>query len=415
MNKRELLVHLQGDHALRWWLIEHGTPSASGQSAGLLEIPDQLEVTELRVLIPSAWVTYRTVDLPKLGLKEAYKALAFLLEDQLLEDPAALHFSLLKRDKTSYHLWIVAQSRLSQLQDLASQKGLRLMAVYPDYFALDEAPVLTQGQVSPWVFGETNRLWCVRQSRYAGFGVGHARAGVVVSRLFETEILPPQCRVPARLKAEVLGWPALAARLETGKTELVEWPDQRFPLGILTQTPPINLIRPVRSRIPLALSACNPLRIGAGLFGLSLLSFILVTSMAWHTHQVTEQWRAAITENLASLLPPSTAVVLPDSLYHLRSHVATRNQLGPLGASSADWVNFLSIARVIKSIDGLSLLHLAWQDKVWKLSLQCYQLADVERLTEAFKSSGFTVIKRVVHTEQKALLIQLSLRGSGHE
>lgn len=415
MNKRELLVHLQSDQALRWWLIEDGTPSASGQTSGLLAIPDQLEVAALRVLIPSAWVTYRTVDLPNLGLKEAYKALVFLLEDQLLEDPAALHFSLLKKDKSSYHLWIIAQSRLTQIQELSRQKGFRLMAVYPDYFALDEVPDLAPGQVSPWVFGETHGFWCVRQSRYAGFGVGHARAGVVVSRLFNTEKFPSQCRVPARLRAEVLSWPSLASCIESGKTELVEWPDQRFPLGILTQQPPINLIRPVRSRVPLALSSWDSFRVGAALLGLSVLSMVLVTTMAWHTHQVTEQWRAAITENIAPLLPKSASIELPDSLYQLRSDIASRNPLSQSGSSQADWVNFLRVARIIKSIDGVLLQHLAWQNKVWELTLQSYQLADVKRLTEAFKSSGFTVIKRRVHTEQKALRIQLSLRGPDHE
>ena len=421
MNKRELLVHLQSDQSLRWWLIEGGTPTASGQSAGLLAIPDQLGVTELRVLVPSAWVTYRSVDLPKLGLKEAYKALPFLLEDQLLEDPAELHFSLLKKDALSYHLWIIAKSRLAVLQQEASQKGLRLMAVYPDYFALDEAQVLPEGQLAHWVFGETQGYWCVRQSRYAGFGVGRARAAVMVSYVLESDMTPTQCSVPSRLKAEVLSWPALASRVEAGDTKLVEWADQRFPLGILTQKPPINLMRPVRSPVFLfrgswgSWGSLDASRLGAGLLGLSILSLVLVATMAWHAHHVTEQWRAAITKNIAPLLPKSASIELPDSLYQLQSHRASRHPLSQSASSQADWANFLRVARIIKSIDGVLLQHLAWQHNVWELTLQSYQLADVERLTEAFKSSGFTVIKRRVHTEQKALRIQLSLRGSDHE
>ena len=134
---QRLVVRLEGestDH-VRWVLVDAGGRLAGPVGAGsLAEAPAV-------ALVPTHAVSLLSARIPPLSRQRAAQAVPFALEDQLVEDVDALHFSLGQRDDQGrLAVAVVADRQMQAWLEAFAVAGLAVEQIYPELFGLPYQP-----------------------------------------------------------------------------------------------------------------------------------------------------------------------------------------------------------------------------------------------------------------------------------
>lgn len=139
-----LLIRL-ASHAhqpMFWWLF-----SADDRLLFSGEVPDAATLANLQeyangnqviALVPACDVVLRSVNLPGRLTHKTRNALPFLLEDEVVEDPARLHVAVLAHESPSVHLAAVEHSLMQEWLRWLDEAGLQASRMLPDVLALPQ-------------------------------------------------------------------------------------------------------------------------------------------------------------------------------------------------------------------------------------------------------------------------------------
>lgn len=150
--------------------------SQSGHSAPAL-LPKPGKATQVVLVMPVQALSWHRVNLPQVSLKDRTRlraVLAGLLEDQLLDDPAELHFALAPDARAGSPCWVVvcrAEALRVPLTALAEQ-GMQAQRIVPAFApAFDAAAEPGAGDAALVVVGTEDAPWLVATGRGVAGGV----------------------------------------------------------------------------------------------------------------------------------------------------------------------------------------------------------------------------------------------------
>ncbi|MGL5600936.1 MAG: type II secretion system protein GspL [Silvania sp.] len=164
---REQLVIRLASHAqqaMHWWLFSADRRlQASGQvpdAASLASLQHHAKDSPAIALVPTCDVVLRAVYLPGRLNRKTQKALPFLLEDEVVDEPEKLHVAVLACELPKVHLAAVDNTLMQTWRSWLDLAGLRVEKMLPDVFAL---PLVEGG--CRWLLGDQH---LIRESRWQG-------------------------------------------------------------------------------------------------------------------------------------------------------------------------------------------------------------------------------------------------------
>lgn len=324
------------------------------------------------VVLADSDVSWQRITLPKAPAARLRAALGGVLEEQLLEDDAALHLALAPGAQAGAPAWVAVLHKpwlRAELEQLEAA-GLSIERVLPRSWpsaAPDQAP---HGHFfeAAGAAGETSRVM-----------LGHAGAqGVTLLRLEGSlaRSLLPTGDAPTSWSAE----PAVAAAAEhwLGAPVALRSPTEHALLALRSPwnlrqfdlAPQRRASRALRSALRQGLSpAWRPARVG--LAALALLQLIGINAWAWQQRQTISELRAAQDKLLRSSFPNLRAVLDAPLQMQRETEVlrAASGRAGDddfetlLGAAAAAWPDGAGPAHTLRFEPGrLSLGAPGWSD-----------------------------------------------------
>lgn len=149
---------------MHWWRFSADKQlHSSGQvpdAASLASLQPDVQDNPVIALVPACDVILRAVDLPGRLNRKTQKALPFLLEESVVDDPESLHVTVLAWASPTVHLAAVSRSLMQEWCGWLESAGLRVDKMLPDIFALP----LTEGGCR-WSLGEQH---LIRESHWQG-------------------------------------------------------------------------------------------------------------------------------------------------------------------------------------------------------------------------------------------------------
>ena len=368
-------------------LSADGSASASHASVPLALLPAARQ-TEVVVLLPMSALSWHQVQLPKGSLARGLMAergasrlraiLDGLLEERLLDDPAALHLALQPQPVAEAPVWVAACDKAwlgGHLQALA-QAGLAVSRIVPEFTpeALAHTLYVLGDEQRPMLLG-ANLVQCpLSAAAVAWLGDAPAQAD------------PP----------EVVAEPAVAALAESlfkRPVTLLQRPERLLQAA---QTPwdlaQFELVYANRDRAwaQLALAAESLLRspqwraARLALVALVLVNLVGLNAWAWREHAALQAKRQAVRAVLTQTFPKIPVVV--NAPLQMAREVATLQRASG-AASDADLEAMLSmLGAVLPATQTLTALDYAAQE----LRAKAPAASDAEqaRVTLALRQQG---------------------------
>lgn len=286
------------------------------------------------VVVPAQALSWHQVQLPTGGLRPAARLRAMLeglLEDQLLDDPAQLHFALAPDAKAGQPIWVAACARpwLRDALQMLEQHGHTVRAIVPEFAptlgTAEQLTLLTQAN-SAWA------VWCDDQ------GV-HQRPAGSANEAFSAQLPPFAQRLPA------LAEPALAdlaaslglenVTLQPATQRLAQCATSSWDLAQGELAPRNPWVRRLQegARTVWQAAAWRPARWAVlALIGVQLLGLNVA---AWNARSQLTALRAALGSTLTTTFP-ATPFVVDAPLQMERAVAALRNAQGALSPSDLE-------------------------------------------------------------------------------
>lgn len=288
---------------------------------------------ELVAIVPAHRLSWHRVTLPAGALGRGAArgrlraVLEGLLEEQLLDEPASLHFALAPHATAGQPVWVAVCDRAwirSELQSLerAGQSPHRVVPAW--------APVESGTTPTLWIGGTDDApqaLWCDTQ----GVHLRPVSSDTPVSR-----VVPPELAEQIQIRAEpgVAGW----AERWLGQPVLVETPVERLREAARSEwdLAQLDLVRrsPLWQRLAVAghvlwnAPAWKPARWAA--LALVLAQITGLNIWAWRASAQEQAQREAVRATLQATFPAVTVIV--DPVLQMRRQVAgLQQQSGQLG------------------------------------------------------------------------------------
>ncbi|HEY8553650.1 MAG TPA: type II secretion system protein GspL [Burkholderiales bacterium] len=147
------------DPAVHW----SGPPEVgAGRSENLAQLPPAFRGASVHVWTPAADTLLTRAKLPTRARARIAQALPFALEDQLLDEPEALHFAYVREADGSLAVAVTQRARLELWLEILRSAGLRPSSMSPSVLALPLHP-------GAWsVAFVDDEIW-VRSGPHAGF------------------------------------------------------------------------------------------------------------------------------------------------------------------------------------------------------------------------------------------------------
>ncbi len=279
-------------------------------------------------VVPAADVGWHRLSLPKAPASRLRAALAGLLEEQLLDEPAQVHLAVAPQSRPGTDTWVAAcdHTWLSQQLAALAKEGVRVdrvvPAVWPDdppagYFAStspteDEA----QGMQLTWSTRDGVATWPVR--------------GAAARRLLP-DVLPPDARFFASpaVAAPAERWLGAPVAVQSVGEHLLQasrslWNMRQFDLAPSHRGLSVLIERWRKFRGP----AWRPVRLG--LIGLIAVQLVGLNLWAWGQRHALQAKRAAMVEVLRAAHPQIQAV-LDAPVQMRRENEALRAAAGKAG------------------------------------------------------------------------------------
>jgi general secretion pathway protein L len=134
----------------------------AGRAENLSQLPDEVRAAAVHVWTPPADSLLTRAQLPTRSRARILQALPYALEDQLLDEPEALHFAFVREADGALAVAVTQRQRLNIWLEILKAAGIRPVSLAPGTLALPLAPDAWSAAL---VDGE---LW-VRTGAHAGF------------------------------------------------------------------------------------------------------------------------------------------------------------------------------------------------------------------------------------------------------
>lgn len=151
------------DPAVAWRCrAAHPALERGGHAENLSQLPDEVRSAAVHVWTPPAETLLTRAQLPTRSRARILQALPYALEDQLLDEPEALHFAYVREADGALAVAVTQRRRLNMWLDILKAAGIRPVSMAPAHLAL---PLVPGAWSAAFVDGE---LW-VRTGAEAGF------------------------------------------------------------------------------------------------------------------------------------------------------------------------------------------------------------------------------------------------------
>lgn len=147
----------ESDPSVYWW-----SGDGSGHVENLAQLPAAVRSAPVQVWTPAADTLLTQAKIPTRSRARILQALPYALEDQLLDEPEALHFAYVREAEGALAVAVTQRSRLNIWLEILKGAGIRPATLCPANLAL---PLQARAWSAAFVDGE---LW-VRRSAYSGF------------------------------------------------------------------------------------------------------------------------------------------------------------------------------------------------------------------------------------------------------
>ncbi len=152
----------EADPSAFWWGQAGAAESAAPQRVeNLAQLPSTVRAAPVHVWTPAAETLLARAKLPTRSRARILQALPYALEDQLLDEPEALHFAYVREADGSLAVAVTRRARLNIWLEILKGAGLRPASLCPGNLAL---PLYPQAWSAAFVDEE---LW-VRSGEHAG-------------------------------------------------------------------------------------------------------------------------------------------------------------------------------------------------------------------------------------------------------
>lgn len=153
----------EADASVRWWGHAGSTgDDDAGHAENLAQLPSALRAAPVHVWTPAGDTLLTHVKLPTRSRARILQALPYALEDQLLDEPEALHFAYVREADGELAVAVTQRARLNVWLEILKGAGVRPASLCPANLAL---PLYPRTWSTAFVDDE---LW-VRSGEHAGF------------------------------------------------------------------------------------------------------------------------------------------------------------------------------------------------------------------------------------------------------
>ncbi|MBL4832065.1 MAG: type II secretion system protein GspL [Aliivibrio sp.] len=157
---------------IQWlvWSQAQGEVIASGElnsTNELSQLSSYATQRQVVALMPSCDVLLTNVSIPVGAPRNLTTILPYLLEDELVQDIADLHFSLINKEAGVAHVAVVQRHKLESWLAQFEQAGLSIKKIIPDCLAL---PFFAGGLT----IAAMNQQWLVRSAVYQGTSIDYS-------------------------------------------------------------------------------------------------------------------------------------------------------------------------------------------------------------------------------------------------
>lgn len=361
-------------------------------SAGELALPRVTTPVPCTLLVPSERVLSERWSLPQLRRRDALRAIPFQLEERTLEELAQLQVSIHALGRGQYQVWAIAREWLqTQLHALAAL-GYQVTRVLPDYWRV---PVHADAW-SVWV--EAERAW-VRTDAWHGLVVPLAQLTQVLSLLQQAQA--------ANSLSVCHSYGLSADAVEALSAELrCDW---QWHVHTLPDS-------------PVSLHDLQP-RIGNLLSPTATVQAQGQPSVWWQRASVAVLCAGAVSlavmlsewcQQAADLRSVQRQLTLPSVSTPAQAWQLVR-QTPTIKISELPWLNTLrAIAAVMQQAEGVQLLSLRAEGDLWHVTVMGYRLSALTAVKTNFQQQGLDVASSVIHTGQRVMRAEFTIRGHGN-
>lgn len=260
------------DPSVQWWSATPLRGETAGHAENLAQLPDGVRAAALHVWTPAAETLLTRAQLPTRSRSRIQQALPYALEDQLLDEPEALHFAYVREADGALAVAVTQKARLNVWLEILKGAGLRPASLSPANLAL---PLYSQAWSVAFVGDE---LW-LRTGEHAGFVA--AAAGDAPPPLLATALKEATAQGRAPQSLVVFGVPP--------DFDAERW-SSALQLPVVTETrdfwaaarpPALNLLQADFGRAAHLRQLLRPLRPAIAMLALWLLVTVAVDLTDW--------------------------------------------------------------------------------------------------------------------------------------
>lgn len=361
-------------------------------STGELTLPRVTTPVSCTLLLPSERVLSERWSLPQLRRRDALRAIPFQLEERTLEELAQLQVSIHALGRGQYQVWAIAREWLQTQLNALAALGYQVTRVLPDYWRV---PVHADAW-SVWV--EAERAW-VRTDAWHGLVVPLAQLAQVLLLLQQAQAANPVSVCHSYgLTTEAVA--ALSAELGCDwQWHVHALPDS--PVSLHDSQPRNgNLLSPTATVQAVMQPSVWWQRASVAVLCAGAVS-LAVTLSEW------VQQAADLRSVQRQLALPS--VTTPAQAWQLVRHTPKIN------ISELPWISTLqAIAAVMQQAEGMQLLSLRAEGDMWHVTVMGYRLSALTALKTALQQQGLEVVSSVIHTGQRVMRAEFTIRGRSH-
>lgn len=347
------------------------SPSGNVQRGALSELAEAATGSRQILIASGEAIILHPADLPSRKRATWSRAIPYALEDQLIEDIEALHFTLGNTpDAGRLPVAIVSHAQLRTWLETCHQHGVIPTAVIPDI-------LLLPWQEGDWSLLLENQRAVVRISRWHGFATERDTLGLLLDRA----LLEAGTNKPNRLRL----WGPTAAGFSEPATAEIEHHFETAPvepLALLASAYPgatLNLLQGAYAQQAHWDRWLRPWRVAAVLAGLCLLVQGVTTL---YQHQLMQQEVVALSAEMERIykeaVPGATRIVNP------KVQLETRlRELRPNGAAGGAFLELLHQGtRPLLQSQDIILRGFNYRDGQLDLSLQGGNPAALDQLRQ---------------------------------
>jgi general secretion pathway protein L len=376
------------------WTARTGTDITWGEVGALEDLPESVRRHVLLVWTPPADTLLTQAILPTRNRRKIAQALPFALEEQLLGDPASLHFAYQRHDEEALAVAVTTRERMQTWLQALHDARLQPTRLCPATLSL---PL----DVDDWALAFVDGWIWLRTSPYAGVvcpATNNDPPTLVAAALKEAR---GTTQVPTRLT--VFNAPPDFAQ-EQWKSALeveITVSEQSLWEARVNATPPLDLLQgdfaPARG-LRKQLQPLLPAAIIASIWLVGTLGFTV--GNWWQLDRKHHSYQQVMTALFRQTFPDAK-VVLDPALQMQRNLETLQAQTG--GVGSGDLLPLLAgVAPVMRTNPKVSLRTLKYEDAKLTLDLRLPDFEALEKIKNAMNAS----------TKVRAEVLAANSRGS---